>query len=487
MAKPVGIPDGARFTEKFTHVIDSEGNKIGLDDRRVRHVLTLDISPFSQQILLKRFWRRGWICRLPPQNSKEIMQLAMSLGSGRECVPCVGIMGATYKDMLENRGKNEISIYYNLDQDGPCQNGAWPVVWSAVAKRKPMDNAVFLTWPSSRNRYLDRGESMAADITIAVIFGDLLDEAEASLKVMAKDKKHAMEVFEKETNAFLKTCGEGKQKGDFYECMNLLALEKAWRRWAKNVAKIPLKSTVEETPRVLLFSGGNLLWVHYPVTDFFVEQGVIPKLVDFSEFLSWLESEDVMRYGFARGHSDAVGQYRVIPLLASFLNPKNWGNRELGWRALKCRWHLWLIDFLIKRWRKMGTPSGLLFDKQIYWNDITFAGNKHASNAGMTETCANTGRYVLSAQGDVFDALVNVSSFNCAPAMNTAAIVRSLASKSDMPYASIDVEGPWISASQMTLLETIAVQARRSRNKKIQDKRSGLVKGVGSTAEPAMT
>ena len=130
----------------------------------------------------------------------------------------------------------------------------------------------------------------------------------------------------------------------------------------------------------------------------------------------------------------------------------------------------------------MGMPSGLLFDKQISWNEVTFAGNKHSSDAGYNETCANVGRYVLSAQGDVFDAMVNVSSFNCAPAMNTAAIIRHLASSNDMPYAAIDMEGPWISASQMTLLETIAVQAKRSRSKRNQDKRPAS--GVSSLHSP---
>ncbi len=132
----------------------------------------------------------------------------------------------------------------------------------------------------------------------------------------------------------------------------------------------------------------------------------------------------------------------------------------------------------------MGMPSGLLFDKQISWECVTFAGNKHVSNAGYHETCANVGRYVLSAQGDVFDAIVNVSSFNCAPAMNTAAIVRHMASRNEMPYAAIDMEGPWISASQMTLLETIAVQAKRSRNKKSQDKRKGLDSKAGPVPAP---
>ena len=50
--------------------------------------------------------------------------------------------------------------------------------------------------------------------------------------------------------------------------------------------------------------------------------------------------------------------------------------------------------------------------------------------------------------------------------MNSQAIIRPLANKSDIPYAAIDCEGPWISTNQRRLLETIAIQAKRVRKEK---------------------
>ncbi len=60
-----------------------------------------------------------------------------------------------------------------------------------------------------------------------------------------------------------------------------------------------------------------------------------------------------------------------------------------------------------------------------------------------------------------------MGSFNCQPAMNSQAIIRPLANKCNIPYASIDCEGPWISTNQRRLLETIAVQAKRVCMKKL--------------------
>jgi predicted nucleotide-binding protein (sugar kinase/HSP70/actin superfamily) len=444
----------AHFTDDFSHVVDSDGNTVRLDDPRVRHILSIDVSPYAGEFLSRRFARRGWRCRLAPRTTKEVMQGAKAIGSGRECVPCAAIMGATYQDLVENRADDEISIYYNLDQEGPCQNGAWSLIWSAFRKRKELRNVVFLTWPSPRNNYVGKGEGMAVDLALSVVIGDLLDEAEYALRVLAKDPSEALESFESETKRFIETGTKG-----------LVAIQQAWRRWARQLRDVPRRASVEETPRVLLFSGANLLFIHYPVTEFFIEQGVIPKLVDFAEFIHWLESEDVTRYGFSRGLTRARDQFNVPSLLASFADPRHWTSRAAS--AARCRAHIGLIDLAARTLRRLAGPAGLLYDEPIPAATLAAAGNEVVSINGFTETCLNTGRYVASAQGNVFDALVNVSAFNCQPAMNTQACVRASASKNQIPYASIDCEGPWISANQRRLLETIAVQAKRVRRDRV--------------------
>ena len=50
--------------------------------------------------------------------------------------------------------------------------------------------------------------------------------------------------------------------------------------------------------------------------------------------------------------------------------------------------------------------------------------------------------------------------------MNSQPIIRPIANKSDIPYAALDCEGPWLSTNQLRLLETMAVQAKRERRRK---------------------
>ena len=93
-------------------------------------------------------------------------------------------------------------------------------------------------------------------------------------------------------------------------------------------------------------------------------------------------------------------------------------------------------------------------------------GHKYASANSMTETPLITGRFLYSIKEQIYDGLINLGTFNCQPAMNSQAIIRPLANKSEVPYAAIDCEGPWISSTQIRLLETIGVQAKRLRKKK---------------------
>ena len=124
------------------------------------------------------------------------------------------------------------------------------------------------------------------------------------------------------------------------------------------------------------------------------------------------------------------------------------------------------IDTQCKMFRRIMGKSGLLFDSYVEIDKLLEEGSKYASANSMTETPLITGRFLYSIKEQIYDGLVNLGTFNCQPAMNSQAIIRPLANKSDIPYAAIDCEGPWISSNQKRLLETIAVQAKRLRKKK---------------------
>ena len=294
----------AQFSEKFDHLIDSNGNRVEYDDPRVVHVFPIDISITIKRLMEKIYAKRGWSVRYSPNTDMNTLNYAKKISSGRECLPCKAIMGATYFDMCNNRGKDEITLYYNLDQEGPCQNGAWPLVWDTIAKRTDSENVVFLVHPRPKTDYLGQDPQFARELGLVGTVGDIIEEAKTTVRCLALDKDTSFTQFEKETDAVIESAYYGVR-----------ALIKALKTWAKNCSRIALKETVENTPKVLIFGGLNVMFVQYPVSEFFENRGIIPKVIDFTELNIFLVIEAFVRYGFMSGRVTPKEQFKTLPCL----------------------------------------------------------------------------------------------------------------------------------------------------------------------------
>jgi predicted CoA-substrate-specific enzyme activase len=444
-----GEPDitQARLSDELDCIVDSENQRTEFDDPRIVHILTIDQSPIAKRLMKKVYELSGRKFRVVDRTGPEIMQYARKLCSGRECVPMTAMAGATLKDIQNNRGDSEISVYITLNQQGPCQNGAWPLIWETFSKRLNLKNVIFGIYPGAANNFLGLSNMHNIAANGCTILGDLFEEAANTLACLAQDKESAIDTFEAELDRLLDNFTVDQDE-----------LQKALEGWAQRMAEIPLVAAVEETPRVLIIGGLNLLFVHDPVTEYFLGQGILPKVVPFSEGLSWLTSEDIVRYGFKHGLITPKEQFEHSPRGA---------DKEEALNVRQSQFRLHLIDLVEKRFRGVLEASGLMFETHVSYTDIMEAGSSHASHIGFTETTGTAGRFQRSVDDGNYDGIVNLGSFNCAPAMNSQAVIRPLANRTDIPYAAIDCEGPWLSANQHRLLETVAVQAKRVRKGKI--------------------
>lgn len=442
------------FSKNYEYIIDNKGKRVEFDDPRIVFVEPCPRNPYGKRLVIDLYKNHNRTIRVSQETNDNILSYAKQICSGRECVPSLAIAGGILEDITEYRGNDEITIYRDpLNQHGPCQNGAWPVLWDILFKKRlNIENAFFCIAPSFKNNFLGLKPEIVLLEQINYIIGHYLNEARNALQCVAENKNSALERFEVITDGFIKSVKE-KEK----------TLRTGLVKWARDVSRIPLKSTVEETPKVLIFGGLNLLFTHYPVEDFFLSKGIIVKVVDIAESLNLILSEPILRYGFRRGIFNPKQQFKEASLGPSIVE------EEYKRDAIKAERNIAKMEFLdsqCKTYRKIMNKTGLLFDTYADYVDLMEEGNKYVSSNSMTETPLITGRFLHSIQSGVYDGLINMGAFNCQPAMNSQAIIRPLANKSDIPYAAIDCEGPWISTNQRRLLETIAIQAKRVRKKK---------------------
>jgi predicted CoA-substrate-specific enzyme activase len=445
----------ARLSEDQTYVIDSKGERVEFSDPRVMHVYPFATGLRTKKMLENIFNERGWRIRVAGELNRSIYRHASQLCSGRECMVCAAITSATCYDIAENRDSDEITIYYNYDQVGPCQDAAWPIVWETFARRLQLRDAVFMTLPTKFNKYLGEGNIFGRELLYVVSLGDIFDEAEAALQLVARDPASARAIFKNETDIVISNVSNG-----------LRGITSALGRWAESVAKIPLRMMPLEVPKVLIFGGANVPYFYKPVSDFLFEQGIIPKTTDMWEGLTFTESEPIMRFSLKRGVMLPKKQFRVLPLLLSILNPMNDVKEVL--EVINSRSLIMGINYIVNRFRTIAGKSGLLYDVHTPYHKIADAGHPYTSyNAWCGGTTISIGKYITAAKTKIYDGFINLSAFNCQPVINSQTIIRNIANSTNLPYLSLDVEGPWLSAHHKRLLEATAVQVKRFHEEKL--------------------
>lgn len=449
----------AAFSDDFTCIIDAEGNKIDVGDRRVEHVWPLNdrmfnAVPFIQSVFERRNWRVRFL-----EPSSEIMYYSKLLCTGKECPSLNLFAGTYYEDIVKNHAKNDIFVYWGVEHACPCQIGAWPDVWQLFSERIGNRNAIYSAFVTLENNFLGQGLGFGTDLLKAFILGDLFDEAEWVLTTIALNQEEAMDIFRKET---------GKVVPCFHQ--GIKALERSLKEWADTISKIPLKATLNETPKILLFGGGAMAFLREPLTEYCYRQGVIPKIVGFHEFLLYLFSDCARACGFKRGYDTIQQQLNLAPLILSLFNPKQ--NKDETRLAMYSYGTLLFADFINKRFRKALQASGIIYDRHVSYAHILKEGHRFINNNVFTEAGVAIGKYINAIQTEVFDGLVNVALFTCQPSMHGLSLTRFLSHQYNIPFTGLELEGPWLSANHHRLLENVIFQANRLR----EVRSSGMVK-----------
>lgn len=439
----------ARLEQEHGHtvIVTGAGRHVALDSPEVVHVSLSDGPRFVSDVMAGFYASIGWRTVTMPSTNAEILQCARKVCSGRECLPFLSMIGKAVK-YLETRTPGEVTIFHLLQQEGPCQIGAWYDAAPIIFQRLGEENAV-VAWPTARNNYLSKGDRFGAMKAAAFILSDILAELRSSLGCLARNPAAASALLSEFEADLIAASRRG-----------LLAVERALRQGARRLAEVPLRGPIERAPRVLLFGGINRVFVGGPVRDFFEERQILTKTTEWSEFMCYLEAEDIVRLGFCHGHLAPAGQCSVPVLLEALFQEQD---KKAVARAVTARIHIGFIELLDQRWRNIAAQSGLLFSPYVSLGNVEEEGHKRISLNGYTEAPMTVGRYAALVGSGAFDGYVNIGAFNCAPANTASAVIHSLSLRTDTPYAIIEADGDSLTASQLRQLETVAAQCGRRR------------------------
>ena len=331
---------------------------------------------------------------------------------------------------------------------GARQIGGWYDAAPIIFERLGEANAV-VAWPTAKNNFLGKGDRLGALKVAAYVLSDVLQEMRSTLRCLAKDRRAALALLDESERRLVAVSQSG-----------LLTTERELRRAVKRLASVPLRAPLERSARLLLFGGVNRIFLDGPVKDFFEERGILTKTTEMSEFMCFLQAEDIVRLGFSHGYLAPGDQCSMSVLLSELLTDHD---RTAARRALAARVRIGFIELLDQRWSRIASESGLLFSPYVRFADVEREGHKRISLNGYTEAPMTIGRYAALLRSGAFDGYVNIGAFNCAPANTASAVIHALSLRTDTPYAVIESDGDCMTSGQLRQLETVAVQCRRRR------------------------
>jgi hypothetical protein len=453
----------AKLSFRRNSIIDSEGNKVPFDDNRIVHVWPIDLGRHFKSLLESCYKKYNLNFRACGETNTKILKSARKISSGRECLPFNSIAGSIYKD-IQNRNSNEISLYYTIDPLGPCQNSGWPIIFDIFSEREKIKNAIFSITMNKSTNYFGKGINLLKDFALAISLSDILEEAESSILCLAKNRKEALNLFNAASEQVINAFGDNRKE-----------LNKAICKWNTILNNIQKKTTLNKVPKILIFGGLNILFTNKPVINYFNNSGIIVKCVDLLEGILFSRSFYAVKYATENNLHNPEKLFSfstaIILFIKYFVNRKIKQSRKTihtdkeNFKAAISISEIIYLEFINKNYRKKMHVSGLLYDKYVPFKQLISQSNKYITNNAFTESTATVGRYLSSAENNIFDGLINIGTFNCQPAMNSIAILRSISKDYDIPFISMDCDGRELSSNQIRLLESIAVQAHRHKAK----------------------
>jgi hypothetical protein len=437
----------ARMDEGFRFVIDSDGNRVRLDDPRVVHVWTMNYYRHGSSLLEHVYKRRGWRLRCGPAPSTALLRKAKRVCSGKECPALNPVMGAVLHDLEHARKDDEVTLYYGLDCVGPCPAGAFPITCDAFARKLGVRNVVFPGHPAVHNNYFGQGILFAWELFSAFAIADILAEAEIALRCTARDKQGALAAFDEAAERLAERAEWG-----------LVAFEWALRQWARTMSRVPLKASVDDLPKVRMIGGGNGFFFHQLYADYFAEQGVLVRLNPMTDFILHVDS-DLPRLVAFEAAEGAEEQFAVGGRAISAITP-----RENGWERRRALVHAINVKtggISIGRFRKIARASRLLYGDDVSFAQAAIAGDGIFPDQLMLEATGNVGLLSASIDAGVYDGGFHSNSFHCFHGAIGQALSKELATRKSFPFVALEFDEIGLTAQNSLLLETLCGKARR--------------------------
>jgi len=268
------------FSGDDSFFVCSDGKKIPLRSKEI-DVLIPSMGDLAAPMFASALRGLGFNAKPMPESNPEILKLARSVATGKECLPLLLLVGHLL-NYLENIWDRKQKIAYFIVQGaGNCRLGQYPVfIRNLIRSRRIPDVATLVLM--NEDGFAGLGSDFALRGIQAIIASDVLDDIRSAIMANAVDPDKGLEIFKQEYERLLHYFEFSPKK-----------IYKGLKLFAKNIReKIPSKIPINKSRYIALV--GEIYvrrdhFAHRYLNRYFASKGFVLKDAYISEWIFYVD------------------------------------------------------------------------------------------------------------------------------------------------------------------------------------------------------
>jgi len=417
----------------------STGEKMPLKDNPRIRLLLANMGRLSTELLAASLRSAGISAEAMPLADVPTLQLARNHASGKECLPSHLVLGEALRFFgSKDYRKDEIYLLFVPTTTGPCRTGQYFVFYENLFKDLRLDNVVVVTLDSD-NSYNELGPDFSKHAWWGLVISDYMKDVETSLRACAADPAEAMKKYDELWRRLI-----GVAEKDVRGVLPVLD------GIAAEIARIPLKRTIDECPRVLVVGEIYVRRDDFAVDELiqhFSSSGIIGKVSGITE---WIYYCDHVRRHEIQKRLGLVPWYR---------RPFSKEMRELiGWKIEAMYKHR-----VEHRVGAVLRKTGLLPETPHDMDRIMENAEKYFVSDELHSEISVSSGVAATAMMDGYSGVVNISPFACLIGRVIEGILTPWARERHYPVMSVEIDGNLLPPGIINKLDIFMLNVLRFR------------------------
>ncbi len=436
--------NGLRFINNGVdplHLMDIKNNrKIEIfGNKRVKMLLS-NMGRLSTELLSASLRAAGITAEAMPLPDTYTLQMARNHMSGKECLPSQLVLGAALRYFSSDKyNRDDIYCLFVPTTTGPCRTGQYFVFYENLFKDMRLDNVVVVTLDSD-NSYNELGPHFSKSAWWGLVVADYMKDIETSLRTCAVDPVTAIAKYDELWQELIDVTEK-----DIDQVVPSLA------RIAAEIAKIPLRRRVEDTPKVLIVGEIFVRRDDFAVDELirmFSARGIIAKVSGITEWIYYCD--------YTRKHDIQ----KRLGLLPWYKKPFSKELRELiMWKLEEKYKHS--VEHKVKK--ALGV-TGLLPKTPHDMEQIMDNAGKHFVSDELYSEISISSGVAATAMMDDFSGIVNISPFACLIGRVIEGLITPWSRERRFPVISVEIDGDILPPGIVNKLEIFMLNVLRFRH-----------------------